>query len=165
MDQGEHRAPEAVARCSKSRGKRKEGPRNQELWAVGRSRWLAVRFCHSHGSRGFYTSFGVDPSHTLPSPQSVLLTQGISERSSWDMQPAGSSRGASQRFLDRTLRAVSTSVRSLAFAPPALNKLFYETETDSQGLPWWCSGWDSTLPMQGAWVPSLVGELDPMCCN
>ena len=24
-----------------------------------------------------------------------------------------------------------------------------------------CSGWDSTLPMQGAWVPSLVGELDP----
>lgn len=95
-------------------------PRNQELWAVGRSRWLAVRFCHSHGSRGFYTSFGVDPSHTLPSPQSVLVTQGISERSSWDMQPAGSSRGASQRFLDRTWRAVSTSVRSLAFAPPAL---------------------------------------------
>ena len=27
------------------------------------------------------------------------------------------------------------------------------------GLPWWSSGWDSVLPLQGAWVPSLVGEL------
>ena len=31
-----------------------------------------------------------------------------------------------------------------------INKLIYETETDSQGLPWWSSGWDSMLPMQGA---------------
>ena len=28
-----------------------------------------------------------------------------------------------------------------------------------KGLPWWSSGYDSTLPMQGAWVRSLVGEL------
>ena len=27
------------------------------------------------------------------------------------------------------------------------------------GLPWWPSGEDSVLPMQGAWVPSLRGEL------
>ena len=27
------------------------------------------------------------------------------------------------------------------------------------GLPWWSSGWDSVLPMQGALVRS--GELDP----
>ena len=27
------------------------------------------------------------------------------------------------------------------------------------GLPWWSSGKDSTLPLQGAWVQSLVGEL------
>ena len=32
-----------------------------------------------------------------------------------------------------------------------------------EGLPWWSSGWDSMLPMQGAWVQSLVGELDPAC--
>ena len=25
--------------------------------------------------------------------------------------------------------------------------------------PWWSSGWDSALPMQGAQVQSLVGEL------
>ena len=31
------------------------------------------------------------------------------------------------------------------------------------GLPWWRSGWDSTLPMPGAWVQSLVRELDPTC--
>ena len=31
------------------------------------------------------------------------------------------------------------------------------------GLPWWSSGQDYVLPMQGAWVQSLVGELDPTC--
>ena len=33
------------------------------------------------------------------------------------------------------------------------------------GLPWWSSGWDSVLPVQGSWVQSLVRELDPTCCN
>ena len=28
-------------------------------------------------------------------------------------------------------------------------------------LPWWSSVWDKALPMQGAWVPSMVGE--PRC--
>ena len=27
------------------------------------------------------------------------------------------------------------------------------------GLPWWSSGYDSALPLQGAWVRSLVGEI------
>ena len=27
------------------------------------------------------------------------------------------------------------------------------------GLLWWCSGYDSELPVQGAWVQSLVREL------
>ena len=31
----------------------------------------------------------------------------------------------------------------------------------SQGLPWWVSGQDSMLPIQGAQVQSLVRELDP----
>ena len=31
-----------------------------------------------------------------------------------------------------------------------------------RGLPWWSSGYDSTLPMQGARVQSLAGE-DPTC--
>ena len=30
-------------------------------------------------------------------------------------------------------------------------------------LLWWCSGWDSALPMQGAQLRSLVRELDPTC--
>ena len=34
-----------------------------------------------------------------------------------------------------------------------------------QGLPWWPSGLDSALPMQGAQVRSLVRELDPTCCS
>ena len=33
-----------------------------------------------------------------------------------------------------------------------------------EGLPWWSSDWDSELPMQGAWVRSLVGKQDPTCC-
>ena len=33
------------------------------------------------------------------------------------------------------------------------------------GLPWWSSGWDSMLPMQGAQVQSLVEELDSAHCN
>ena len=32
-------------------------------------------------------------------------------------------------------------------------------------FPWWSSGKDSTLPMQGIQVRSLVGELDATCCN
>ena len=34
-----------------------------------------------------------------------------------------------------------------------------------QGLHWWSSGLDSALPMQGAWVWSLLRELDFTCCN
>ncbi|XP_029088585.1 trans-Golgi network integral membrane protein 2 isoform X1 [Monodon monoceros] len=33
------------------------------------------------------------------------------------------------------------------------------------GLPWWSSGQGSAPPMQGAWVRSLVRELDPTCRN
>ena len=33
------------------------------------------------------------------------------------------------------------------------------------GLPWWSSGWDSKLPIQGTQVPSLVTELDPTRCS
>ena len=31
--------------------------------------------------------------------------------------------------------------------------------------PWWSSGLDTTPPMQGARVQSLVGELDSICHN
>ena len=41
--------------------------------------------------------------------------------------------------------------------------LWAEFEWSRRGLPWWSSGWDSLLPMQGAWVWSLVEELDPAC--
>ena len=33
------------------------------------------------------------------------------------------------------------------------------------GLPWRSSSWESTLPMQGAWVQLLGRELDPTCCH
>ena len=33
------------------------------------------------------------------------------------------------------------------------------------GLPWWSRGYDSTLPMQGTQVGSLVSKLDPMCSS
>ena len=33
------------------------------------------------------------------------------------------------------------------------------------GLPWRPSSYDSELPMQEAWVSSVVGELDPTYCN
>ena len=26
------------------------------------------------------------------------------------------------------------------------------TETQKEGLPWWCCGWNSVLPMQEVWV-------------
>ena len=32
-----------------------------------------------------------------------------------------------------------------------------------KGLPWWSSGWDFSLPMQGAQARSLVGELETAC--
>ena len=32
-----------------------------------------------------------------------------------------------------------------------------------KGRPWWHSGKDSKLPMQGNWVRSLVRELYPTC--
>ena len=35
----------------------------------------------------------------------------------------------------------------------------------SGGLPWWSSGWDSELPIQGAQVPFLIRKLDPHTAN
>ena len=46
----------------------------------------------------------------------------------------------------------------LPFLPPFENKT-------CQGLPWWSSGQDSTFPVQGARVQSLVRELDLKCYN
>ena len=43
------------------------------------------------------------------------------------------------------------------------NNFFFKTNT--WGLPWWRSGYDSVLPMQGARVRSLVQELGPTCRN
>ena len=40
---------------------------------------------------------------------------------------------------------------------------YVHTKTCKQRLPWWSSGWDPTLPTQGAQVRSLVRELDPAC--
>ena len=34
-----------------------------------------------------------------------------------------------------------------------------------EGLPWWASGQECMLPMQGAGVQSLVLELDLACCS
>ena len=45
---------------------------------------------------------------------------------------------------------------------PRVTKLIKVAEP---GLPWWSSGYDSSLPRQGARVPSLVRELDPTCRN
>ena len=39
------------------------------------------------------------------------------------------------------------------------------TRTVPKGLPWWSSGYDSVLPMQGAWVLFLVWELEPTCAT
>ena len=41
----------------------------------------------------------------------------------------------------------------------------HESFKNGEGLPWRSSGSDSAFPMQGAWVQSLVGELDPVCHN
>ena len=35
-------------------------------------------------------------------------------------------------------------------------------DEETEGLPWWFRGKDSSLPMQGAQVQSLVRELDPI---
>ena len=45
-------------------------------------------------------------------------------------------------------------------ASPRLNNLVINIyKKGNVGLPWRSSGWHSTLPMQGARVRSLVGEL------
>ena len=36
---------------------------------------------------------------------------------------------------------------------------------EAWGATWWSRGLDSVLPMQGAWVQSLVKELDPTSYN
>lgn len=39
------------------------------------------------------------------------------------------------------------------------------SEEQMLGLLWRASGWDSELPIQGAWVQSPISELDPTCCK
>ena len=38
--------------------------------------------------------------------------------------------------------------------------LLFSLLEEFEGLPWWSSGWDSELSMQGAQIQSLVRELD-----
>ena len=44
------------------------------------------------------------------------------------------------------------------------DKIDFKIKTVTRkGLPWWYSGSGSMLPMLGAWVQSVVKELDPTC--
>ena len=42
--------------------------------------------------------------------------------------------------------------------------LLYHSKMPHQGLPWWSSGQNSMLAMQGLGIQSLVRELNPTCC-
>ena len=37
------------------------------------------------------------------------------------------------------------------------------SKQSGEGLPWWSSGYDSVLTVQGAQVQSLLREVDPTC--
>ena len=39
------------------------------------------------------------------------------------------------------------------------------TSEETMELPWWSSGQDSMVSIQGDWDPSLVSELYPACPN
>ena len=55
------------------------------------------------------------------------------------------------------------TVRHLYYKPVISNcGSIYSKKIFVKGLPWWSSGWDSMLPVQGTQVQSLVTELDPM---
>ena len=41
--------------------------------------------------------------------------------------------------------------------------IIFKTKSWKKGLPRWSSGWGSVLPMQEAWVRSLIRELGPTC--
>ena len=67
---------------------------------------------------------------------------------------------SSERVLSR-LFSTSSPLRSQSNVPAAC---FFSSPCSSLkikllGTPWWSSGWDSVLPLQGARVQSLVGEL------
>ena len=63
----------------------------------------------------------------------------------------------------RNLHALVLSVSTLGKHLPSwllLNLSAWETvNSEGVGLPWRASGWDSTLPLQGAQIQSLVREL------
>ena len=45
------------------------------------------------------------------------------------------------------------------------SKKLREIKMRTLGLPGWSCGYDFMLSMQGAWVQTLVRELDPTCHN
>ena len=49
---------------------------------------------------------------------------------------------------------------------PVLHSIEWMTQKKHiQVLPWWSSGYDRALPIQGPQVQSLARELDPRCHN
>ena len=70
-------------------------------------------------------------------------------------------------FQARVLEWVAITLYNSLYKVQVQEKLIYSKkkilviETVVTGTPWWSSGYDSTLPVQGAWVGSLVRELDP----
>ena len=47
------------------------------------------------------------------------------------------------------------------FPSSVLDLSIHILENEAERIPWRSSGWDSVLPLQGARVHSLVGELGP----
>ena len=95
---------------------------------------------------------------TMKISTSYVLKNGfrwLQTRETWYLT-ANSVSGSSvshQRTLQGQLQNLKRSILAM------LNKC------QLWGLPWWFSGQDCTLPMQGVWVQSLVRELASTCPN
>ena len=69
------------------------------------------------------------------------------------------------RSLDFSSEFVSTTFATRGISPMSSDPipeelLSHSLKEKGSGSPWWASGLDSTLPMQGAWDPTLIGDLD-----
>ena len=135
-----------------------------QLWRAGATLHCGARASHCSG-------FSCCRARALGARASVVVARGLSSCVSWALERRLSSCGARAQLLrgmwDLPRPGIKPVCPALAggfltTVPPGKPQKFL-IKLNIQGLPWWRSGQDSMLPVQGARVQSLVRELDPMC--
>ena len=98
------------------------------------------------------------PDFTGPDPKAQLHFQDLSSPLAYICPGGWPANLFFQGCLETAVKREGDARPQSPSPPHSSTELWWVQDFSIWGIPWWASGQDCTLPLQGAWVQSLVRE-------